>query len=113
MLPAPWACVESAKKRRYWQEGYGVLISTDRKIIRSSHHPVFYKSKPSKPLLIAMVVVFVVSLALPYSPLGSLLAFTRLPVTFLVAFAIITTLYLFASEMTKKFFYRRHRFDEI
>jgi Mg2+-importing ATPase len=54
----------------------------------------------------ATVVVFVIALALPYTALGTLLGFTPIPVSFLLVLAIITSSYLVASEVTKKFFYR-------
>jgi Mg2+-importing ATPase len=73
-------------------------------VIRTSKS--FYKSKLGRPLLMATVVVFVIALALPYTALGTLLGFTPIPVSFLLVLAIITSSYLVASEVTKKFFYR-------
>jgi Mg2+-importing ATPase len=68
----------------------------------------FYRSLPSRALLVATVVVFGVTLALPYySPLSSLLGLAPLPLSYLALLGAITALYLCASEMTKKFFYRR------
>jgi Mg2+-importing ATPase len=68
----------------------------------------FYRSRPSRPLLIATAVVFGVTLILPYyGPLGGLLGLAPLPPSFLLLLGGITALYLVASEMTKKFFYGR------
>ena len=67
----------------------------------------FYQSRPSKPLWVATVIVLAVTLALPYLPLNRWLGFSPLPVSFILVFAGITGGYLIASEMTKKFFYRR------
>jgi hypothetical protein len=49
-------------------------------------------------------------LLLPYLQLAQWLGFTPLPSTFLLAFAVITALYMVASEIVKKLFYRRYRF---
>jgi Mg2+-importing ATPase len=67
----------------------------------------FYQSRPGKPLWVATVIVLAVTLALPYLPLNKWLGFSPLPVSFMFVFAGITVGYLIASEMTKKFFYRR------
>lgn len=75
-------------------------------VIRTSKP--FYKSRPGRPLLIATAFVFVIAIAIPYGPLGPPLGFAPLPMPFLLAFAIITALYLIVSEMTKKTFYRWH-----
>ena len=68
----------------------------------------FYQSRPSKPLLVSTVIVLAATLLLPYLQLARWLGFTPLPPTFLLAFAAITALYMIASEIVKKIFYRRH-----
>lgn len=67
----------------------------------------FYKSMPSRPLLVAMIVVLLVTLSLPYSPLKGILGFTPLPVSSLMLLGLITVLYAGASELTKKVFHER------
>jgi Mg2+-importing ATPase len=67
----------------------------------------FYQSRPSKPLLISMMTVLAATLLLPYLLLAKWLGFTPLPPLFLLAFLVITALYLIASEIAKKMFYRR------
>jgi P-type Mg2+ transporter len=71
----------------------------------------FYQSRPSKPLWVATAIVLAVTLALPYLPLNKWLGFSPLPVSFILVFAGITAGYLIASEMTKKFFYRRAHYE--
>jgi len=68
----------------------------------------FYQSRPSKPLLVSTVIVLAATLLLPYLQLARWLGFKPLPPTFLLAFAAITALYMIASEIVKKIFYRRH-----
>ena len=65
----------------------------------------FYKSLPSRPLLIAMILVLVATLALPYSPLNGILSLTPLPISWLVLLGMITLVYVSVSEITKKFFH--------
>jgi Mg2+-importing ATPase len=67
----------------------------------------FYTSMPSRPLLAAMIVVLLVTLSLPYSPLSGLLGLTPLPLSSLLLLGFITVLYAGASELTKKFFHAR------
>jgi Mg2+-importing ATPase len=67
----------------------------------------FYQSRPGKPLWVATLIVLAVTLALPYLPLNKWLGFSPLPASFILVFAGITGSYLIASEITKKFFYRR------
>jgi Mg2+-importing ATPase len=67
----------------------------------------FYQSMPSRPLLLAMIVVLVVTLALPYSPLQGLLGLTPLPVPTLALLGLITVVYAAVSEGTKRIFHAR------
>jgi Mg2+-importing ATPase len=66
-----------------------------------------YKSLPSRALMAGMIAVVVVTLALPYSPLSATLGLTPLPFSTLLLLAIITLLYIAASELTKRVFYVR------
>jgi Mg2+-importing ATPase len=71
----------------------------------------FYQSRPSKPLWVATAIVLAVTFALPYLPLNKLMGFSPLPASFILVFAGITAGYLIASEITKKFFYRRAHYE--
>ena len=67
----------------------------------------FYTSLPSRPLLIAMILVLVVTLMLPYSPMSGILGLTPLPITSLLLLFSITVVYAIASEVAKQFFHTR------
>jgi Mg2+-importing ATPase len=67
------------------------------------------KSKPSRYLLIAILIVAGGTLILPYLPLSRLLGFTPLHVTLLLALGGITVLYAATSEVAKMVFYKRMR----
>jgi Mg2+-importing ATPase len=65
----------------------------------------FYKSRLSRPLLIAMIFVLMITLAFPYSPLVELLGFRPLTLSPLAILSLITLLYVAASELAKRIFY--------
>jgi Mg2+-importing ATPase len=48
------------------------------------------------------------AVALPYTPVGSLLRFTPLPLTLLGAIALLAATYLLLVQVVKSWFYRRH-----
>jgi Mg2+-importing ATPase len=75
-------------------------------VIRTAGSPL--KSLPSRPLLISVVAVVVIAAVLPYTPVGSLLRFTPLPVSMLGAIAFLAATYLFVVQAVKSWFYRRH-----
>jgi Mg2+-importing ATPase len=66
----------------------------------------FFKSRPSRYLLAATLLVVVVTLLLPYTPLAEILGFTRLPLMFPVLLGLIIILYVLAAEVTKRIFYK-------
>jgi Mg2+-importing ATPase len=65
----------------------------------------FYRSRLSRPLLTAMVLVLIATLALPYSPLGEPLGLRPLTLPSLVLLGFITVLYVAVSEIAKRVFY--------
>jgi Mg2+-importing ATPase len=68
----------------------------------------FYRSKPGKGLFLVTVVVDLITLALPYTPLAGLLGFAALPPLYFVLLVIILGLYLTAAELAKSFFYKKN-----
>ena len=75
-------------------------------VIRTAANPL--KSRPSWPLLISVLTVVAIATALPYTPLGSFLRFTPLPLSLLGAIALLALTYLFLVQVVKSWFYRRH-----
>jgi Mg2+-importing ATPase len=67
----------------------------------------FFRSRPATYLLIATLLTVVVTVALPYTPLGEIFGFSRIPVSFLLMIAMIVALYIVSAEMAKAVFYRR------
>ncbi len=65
-----------------------------------------FQSRPSRPLLVATLLVSAMTALLPYSPLAALLGFVPLPASFLAALALILMLYVLVAEVAKFLFYR-------
>jgi len=74
-------------------------------IIRTMGNPL--QSRPSTPLAITTVLMVIVGIALPYSPLAGLLGFTRLPGSFFTFLAVSTGTYLLLVEVAKRRLFAR------
>ena len=66
-------------------------------------------SRPSRALATATLMVALVTLALPFTPLGRLFGFVPLPWPFLMMLALILLAYGVSAELVKRWFYRNHR----
>jgi len=75
-------------------------------VIRTAGNPL--KSRPSGPLLGAVLAIVAIALVLPYTSLGKLMRFTALPLTLLGAIAFLAVTYLLLVQFVKSWFYRRH-----
>jgi Mg2+-importing ATPase len=75
-------------------------------VIRTAR--TFYRSAPSRPLLLATAAVAAITFALPYLPVAGLLGFTPLPPTLVALLVGLTVLLLLASEAAKRLFFRHH-----
>jgi len=69
-----------------------------------------YKSRPSPYLLWATLLTVAATVALPFTPLASMLGFRPLPWTVLWPIGVIVVLYIVAAEIVKAIFYRRVKF---
>jgi len=69
-------------------------------VIRTMGNPL--KSRPSTPLAITTILIVIVGIALPFSPLASELGFTPLPLPYFVFLAISTVTYLALVEVAKR-----------
>ena len=77
-------------------------------VIRTRRVP-FFRSKPSRPLLLATVGCAVVGVVLPYSPVAHVLGFRALPATFLAVLVAMIVTYLALAEIGKHVFFRSAR----
>lgn len=69
----------------------------------------FFKSRPSKYLLAATLLTVIVTLVLPYTPLGGIFGFSPLPISFLLLIALIVVFYIVTAEIVKAAFYTKVR----
>ena len=67
----------------------------------------FFKSRPAKYLLMATLLTVIVTLILPFTPLGEIFGFSRLPISFLLLLGTIVLLYIVTAEMAKAVFYKK------
>ena len=70
----------------------------------------FFKSRPSKYLFVATILVVIVTVILPLTPLGKIFGFSRLPISFLLLIAIIVMGYIVTAEIAKTIFYKKVKF---
>lgn len=66
----------------------------------------FLRSQPSRAMMLVTLIVAVVALLLPYSPLANILGFKPLGLQALGLIAGIIILYFISAEMVKRWFYR-------
>ncbi|MHB1275401.1 MAG: magnesium-translocating P-type ATPase [Candidatus Humimicrobiaceae bacterium] len=77
-------------------------------IIRTKY--AFYKSKPGRNLIIAIILSAIVTIAIPYTRLGTIFGFVKIPVDFLLILLLILIVYMFFAEFTKKIFYKHVKY---
>jgi len=70
----------------------------------------FFRSKPGKYLLMATLLIVVVTILFPFTPLAELLGFQPLPMTILLVIGMIVVLYIITAEIAKRSFYKRVNF---
>jgi Mg2+-importing ATPase len=69
-------------------------------IIRTAGNPL--RSRPSKPLTVTTLLVVGAGMLLPFTPLGRLLGFTPLPLSYFVFLVAATGTYLLLVELVKR-----------
>jgi P-type Mg2+ transporter len=72
-------------------------------VIRTRRSP-FWLSRPSRPLLGAIVAALAAAVIIPLSPLGDVLGFSALPLTFWLLLVVIVAAYLALVELAKRRF---------
>ncbi len=69
----------------------------------------FFRSAPSRRLLVATLLVVAVAIAIPLTPLGDVLGFTHVPLVFFPALAGILLCYAASAEIAKWLFYHTRK----
>jgi Mg2+-importing ATPase len=67
----------------------------------------FFKSRPGRYLSVATIAIVLVTLVVPFTPVGEIFGFVPLPVSFLMMMGIIVILYIVMVEIVKKLFYQK------
>ena len=70
----------------------------------------FFQSRPSKYLFVATILVVVVTVILPFTPLGEIFGFNPLLISFLLFIVIIVMGYIVTAEIAKMIFYKKVKF---
>ncbi len=70
----------------------------------------FLESRPSSSLLLATVLVGVLVIWLPFSPLNTLFSFAPLPINFFISMAVIVIFYSLSASVLKHIFYKLVKF---
>jgi Mg2+-importing ATPase len=68
----------------------------------------FFKSRPSKLLVLATAATIAVTFLVPHLPFASLLGFGPMPARFYLVILLIVVAYMAAAEITKRVFYRTY-----
>lgn len=69
----------------------------------------FLRSKPGRAMLLLTLIVAIVTIALPYTPLASLMEFKPLPWNYLLMMFGIVAVYFASAEFTKRWFFKRFK----
>jgi Mg2+-importing ATPase len=77
-------------------------------LIRTRRIP-FYKSLPSKFVFGSTLAAVGFALAIPFTPIGDLFGFVRLPAIFFLTLVALVGIYLMLVEFVKTLFYRRYK----
>jgi len=70
----------------------------------------FFRSQPGKYLLIATLSIAVITLILPFTPLGTVFGFSPLSLSTLILIMVIVVFYIFTAEFVKTIFYKKVKF---
>jgi len=74
-------------------------------VVRTRH--LFFRSRPGTLLLVSSLIFMGIALVIPYLPFISVFGFVPLPAPVMLAMIGLTTLYVLATELAKKYFYSR------
>jgi Mg2+-importing ATPase len=67
----------------------------------------FYKSKPSRKLIISTLLCLFIGWSLPYLPFAAKIGFEPLPFHIIIYLVVLVVIYLFCAELMKRFVNKR------
>jgi P-type Mg2+ transporter len=86
------------------------VISASMIVLVIRSRKPFFKSKPGKYLLIATLSVALVTILLPFTPVGTIFGFSPLSAFTYLMLLLIVVVYIISAEITKTIFYRKVKF---
>src|SRR5450759_1754877 len=86
------------------------VISASMIVLVIRSRKPFFRSRPGKYLLIATLSIAVITLILPFTPLGNLFGFSPLSLSTYLLLLLIVVVYIIAAEITKTIFYKKVTF---
>ena len=86
------------------------VISASMIVLVIRSRKPFFKSRPGKYLLVATLSIAVITLVLPFTPLGTLFGFSSLPLSTYLLLLLIIAIYIGVAEITKNIFYKKVKF---
>jgi len=78
-------------------------------VIRTRRTP-FWKSRPSKYLVISSLAIVAFALVVPLTPIGEVFGFVAPPPLFYALLALLLGAYLLVAEVVKRWFYKRNAY---
>jgi len=78
-------------------------------LVIRSRKPSF-RSRPGKYLLIATLSIVIITLVLPFTPVGNVFGFSPLNITTYLLLMLIVILYIITAEIVKTIFYKKVKF---
>jgi P-type Mg2+ transporter len=90
--------------RTAWFVGSVMTAVTALYVLRTRRP--FFRSRPSRWLLMASSVVVIIAVAIPYTPLAAPLGFVPLSIPLLGILVVITLVYLTSNELVKRIFWK-------
>ena len=103
-----WLHATVAQFRTGWFMESIVSASLIVLVVRSRRP--FYRSRPSKMLVLATAGIVLLTAFIPYLPFAGVLGFEPMPARFYPIIALIVLCYVAVAEVTKGFFYRSSSF---
>ena len=86
------------------------VISASMIVLVIRSRKPFFRSRPGKYLLIATLLIAVITLIFPFTPLGIVFGFSPLTLTTYLLLLLIVVVYIIAAEITKTIFYKKVKF---
>jgi Mg2+-importing ATPase len=86
------------------------VISASMIVLVIRSRKPFFRSRPGIYLLIATLSIAVITLILPFTPLGKIFGFSPLTFSTYLLLLLIVVLYILTAEITKRIFYKRVKF---